>query len=75
MDDFRKMVGDVAQENLPEGSLLVGWVAVMEWVTPDGSRHLVLIDGSDTESIPEWQRDGYLVAALKSGWRGPEDEE
>lgn len=58
--------GTVAiDEDLPEGAMLLGWVAVAEWMAPDGHRWLSTIDGDARgEGCPEWQRDGYLHNVL-----------
>lgn len=66
-------------DGLPEGSMLLGWVCVAEWMAPDGDRWLSCIDGStDPErGATEWQRQGYLHNALNDhGTFGeaPDDE-
>jgi hypothetical protein len=53
-------------DGLPEGSMLMGWVTIAEWMAPDGERWLSIIDGTATpdKACPAWQRQGYLHNAL-----------
>lgn len=68
-NNFENRLVDAAADGLPEGSMMVGWATVMEFITPDGERTLILMDGTDSgEPMPEWQRDSYFWAGLKSGW-------
>ncbi len=55
----------VRDRDLPEGAMLLGWVAVAEWMAPDGKRWLSVVDGNASgEGCPAWQRQGYLHNAL-----------
>lgn len=59
-------------EDLPEGTMLKGWIVVAEWVAPDNGGWLTRISGgpgsSDEDSgLPEWQEQGYLHNALHCG--------
>lgn len=64
-------------EPIPEGSMLLGFVAVAEWMAPDGTRWLSRVDAgaSGDKGLTEWQREGYLHNALNSAsWIEDEDE-
>lgn len=65
-------------EELPEGAMLLGWVAVAEWMAPDGNRWLSIANGDARgRGAPEWQSQGYLHNALFSpeGFVPDEDDE
>ena len=52
-----------------DGSVLVGWVVVAEWVAADGIRSLVKMSGTPGgASPPTWQTRGYLHEALFGDW-------
>jgi len=52
-----------------EASVLVGWVVVAEWVSPDGTRTLTRMSGTPGGAVPpEWQTRGYLHEALFGKW-------
>lgn len=55
-----------------EDSVLVGWVTVAEWVSPDGERWLSCIAH---EGAAVWQIDGYLSHALNGGFVADEDDD
>lgn len=69
--------GTVAlDETLPEGSMLLGWVAIAEWMAPDGRRWLSIVDGDARgEGAALWQRQGYLHNALFDADGFIEDDE
>jgi hypothetical protein len=76
----RERITDALQEHagsaeIPEGSLLTGWVVVTEWMAPDGDRWLEGLESPDTTG---WTRQGMLHTAL-SEWSAvaqvPEGEE
>lgn len=46
-----------------EGSVLVGWVTVAEWVGPDGMRWISRLT---SENAATWQVNGYLDYARDS---------
>lgn len=57
------------EDELPESSMLRGWVVVAEWLDPDGNRWLSKkAGGANAESIPDWQLNGYLHEALDGGF-------
>jgi hypothetical protein len=62
-------------DTLPDGTLLLGWCTVAEWMAPDGMRWLTIID-SDARGhgCPAWQRQGYLHNALFDTFTDIEDE-
>jgi hypothetical protein len=59
-----------ANENAKlDGSVLVGWVVIAEWVAGDGMRSLVRMSGTPGGAIPPtWQSRGYLHEALFGTW-------
>lgn len=57
-------------EELPEGTMLKGWVLVAEWVAPDNGAWLTRLSGgpgTEDDGLPEWQEQGYLHNALHCG--------
>lgn len=55
-----------------DGALLTAWVAVCEWMSPDGKRWLTRIDG---EATTAWLRQGLLYDALNGDWDLDEADE
>lgn len=55
-----------------DGAVLIGFVALAEWMAPDGERWLSQISGvgDGEQGIPDWQRQGYLHNALHD-WPNP----
>lgn len=53
-------------DGLPEGSVMLGWVTVVEWSAPNGQRWLSMLDGCAIPGVraAQWQREGYLHNAL-----------
>ena len=52
-----------------DGSVLVGWVVIAEWVGRNGVRSLVRMGGTPGGSAPPtWQTRGYLHEALFGRW-------
>jgi hypothetical protein len=49
-----------------DGSVLLGWVCVMEWAAPDGETYFAYnsADASGEEHLPVWREDGLLHHAL-----------
>ncbi len=64
-------------EELPEGTVLTGWVTVAEWMAPNGDRWLSRVDGGPIpdKGLPAWQSQGYLYNALFEGFIPDEDED
>lgn len=63
--------------DMPDGAMLLGWVAIAEWMAPDGNRWLSIVDGNtNREGCPVWQRQGHLHNTLFDA-QGfiPDDEE
>jgi hypothetical protein len=59
-------------EELPDGTMLKGWVLVAEWVAPDNGAWLTRLSGGpgtigENDGLPEWQEQGYLHNALNCG--------
>jgi hypothetical protein len=55
-----------------DGSVLVGWVVLAEWVGANGVRSLVRMSGTPGGSPPPtWQMRGYLHEALFGAWDDP----
>jgi hypothetical protein len=55
-----------------EGSVLVGWVVLAEWVGVNGVRSLVRMSGTPGGTAPPtWQTRGYLHEALFGAWGDP----
>ncbi len=59
-------------EELPEGTMLKGWVLVAESVAPDNGAWLTRLSGGpgtigEDDGLPEWQEPGYLHNALNCG--------
>lgn len=48
-----------------DGSLVVGWVVVSEWMATDGQRWLTKLTH---ENCTTWQQQGYLHNALNTSW-------
>lgn len=62
-------------DELPDGSMLMGWVTVAEWMSPEGSRWLSKIEGTSTgQRPPAWHVQGYLHNALHD-WPDVGDDE
>lgn len=57
-------VGSTAGHQL-KGAMLVGWVVVAEWMTPDGERWLTKFNARDTT---RWQVQGYMHNTLYEPW-------
>ena len=58
-----------------DGSVLIGWIVVAEWMDAAGNRWLSRIGsaGDATRQPPEWQWQGYLYNALhEQNW--PQDD-
>jgi len=72
VDDPRDHIAHALQANTPtrDTSVLVGWVSVAEYLTPDGQRYLATeygnAPGTDHDTT-SWQRRGYLHEALHNG--------
>lgn len=52
-------------------SVLVGWVAVAEFMDMDGHRWLAVRSGSSSDSdhtTTSWQRRGYMYEVLEANW-------
>lgn len=67
-----------AQEAEVDGSLLVGWVVIAEWATPDdGFAITVRTGGNGEHSIPWWRAKGLMAYANDEMFvpGGDEDEE
>lgn len=58
----------VAGDDDLDGSVLTGWVAVMEFTSPAGDRWLCRVDANahGDDPAPSWQANGYLFDALHS---------
>lgn len=54
-----------------EGSLVVGWVVVADWVDPDGQRWLSY---TKSEGVTEWQAKGMANEVVAGGFDSEEDE-
>lgn len=52
--------------------LLVAWVVIAEWVTPDGERWL---SRRTLDELSPWQRDGMLWHGLEGDWDGDDPDE
>jgi hypothetical protein len=51
-----------------DGAVLIGWIAVAEWMAPDGSRWLSRVHGlGNGDDCPTWTQQGYLHHALHDG--------
>lgn len=58
-----------------EGSLLLGFVAVSEWLDKGGTRWLSMESGTGQgDDLPKWHMRGYLNEALNH-WPEPEADE
>lgn len=59
-----------------DGSVLLGWVTIAEWVAPDGNRWLSRISSNATgdREAADWQLQGYLHNALND-WPKTNDED
>jgi hypothetical protein len=60
-------IQESADENLPEGSMLMGYVSIAEWMDGEGERWLSIVDSGanpDGQGLPQWVRQGYLHNAL-----------
>lgn len=61
-----------AESEALDGSILVGWVVLAEWVGANGIRSLVRMSGTPGgASPPSWQTRGYLHEALFGSWDDP----
>lgn len=58
-----------------DGAVLVGWVTVAEWMSPDGERWITCASGeSGGESAPAvWRSEGLLHHALNGDWSRAKD--
>lgn len=78
-DRLRKKLAETVQAGQPDldggsSSLLLGFVLVAEWVADNGKRWLTeMSSDAHGETLPTWQRNGYLHEALNEQW--PESEE
>jgi hypothetical protein len=68
----RDLIAHGLQANTPadQPSVLVGWVAVAEYITPTGARYLAAEYGTSEggdHTTTSWQRRGYLHEALYLG--------
>lgn len=68
-EDPRDQIAQALQANTPtsDTSVLVGWVAVAEYITPSGERYLAAEYGTNhggDHTTTSWQRRGYLHEAL-----------
>ncbi len=69
---------ETAQEAEVDGSLLVGWVVVAEWATPDdGFAITVRTGGHGEQPIPWWRAKGLMAYANDEMFvpGGDDDEE
>ena len=61
-----------AENEALDGSVLVGWVVLAEWVGANGIRSLVPMSGTPGDAAPpSWQTRGYLHEALFGAWDEP----
>lgn len=62
--------------NAPDGSLLVGWLAVTEWEAPDGIRWLSSFSGdSAMRSLAPWREKGYAIALVHDDLERDDDDD
>lgn len=69
LDDIAEALGGVNPSETP--SVLVGWVAVAEFMDMDGNRWLAVRSGSASDSehaTTSWQRRGYMYEVLEANW-------
>lgn len=52
-------------DDLPEGSLVVGWALVVDYMSPDGDRWL---SRAHSASLTKWQANGMYHEALHGDW-------
>jgi hypothetical protein len=69
LDDIAEAI---ANANPTDGhAVLIGWVAVAEFMDTSGHRWLVVRSGTTPESdhvTTSWQRRGYLHEVLEANW-------
>lgn len=62
-------------EEMPEGSMLKGWVVLAEWVAPDNEAWITRMSGSPNgDGLTMWSEQGLLHYALNSWSEEDEDE-
>jgi hypothetical protein len=59
-----------------DGAVVVGYAAVVEWMSPDGEKWLTLETGNAMgEPLVRWQLQGYLHNVLHDpAWQGGCDD-
>ena len=69
LDEIAEALSGLNPSETP--TVLVGWVAVAEYMDMDGHRWLAVRSGSaaDTEhATTSWQRRGYMYEVLEANW-------
>jgi len=61
-------------DDMPEGSMLKGYVLIAEWVSPDDRTWLSQTTaGPQGDPLPDWTMQGYLHNVLND-WPTPPDD-
>jgi len=62
---------DTEQVGVPEGSVLVKFTVVTDWLSPDNQRFITRTGGNSSgEEGTTWDMNGLLHEALFGGWDG-----
>lgn len=63
-------------DEMPEGSMLKGWVVLAEWVSPDNGAWITRLSGNPAgDGLAVWAEEGLLHYALHNWTEEPEDED
>jgi hypothetical protein len=62
-EQFQKSFADQFEQQSPDGELVVGFVAIVQTMTPEGQKRCALVASQDADP---WQMQGWLHFALHS---------
>jgi hypothetical protein len=78
-DVYNFVQASAAEDPDLEGSVLIGYMLIAEWRSPDGHTWLSKIARDHDRSLPPWRQRGYASEVLYDYWEGDwerdEDEE
>lgn len=73
--EIQRHAGNPDVTGAPVDAILVGFLVVAEWETPDGERWISKNSGDHGRDLPSWRERGYAADVVYGEWNVENEED
>lgn len=73
--EIQRHAGDSELTDAPQDAVLLQFLLVAEWESPNGDRWISKLSGDHARTLPPWRERGLASEVLHGGWDSDDEDD